>query len=432
MSLEDSSVATHGNRISGASSQMTATMPEGSPKELIRPQRDDQPGVLSPHGLGWLNPYRRLSILPFGRVSALLASFLLVVVLPSIATGGYYFLIAAPQFAAEARFVIRSADTGSQGDTLDSNGASAAVAFSPAAQNAYIIASYIRSRAIVDDIRSLVDLRQVFRRPEADFIAQLNQDATEEQLVDYWNSMVHGYVDGPSAIVTVEVRAFTPADALAIANAIDVLSERLVNQVSEHARNDITRAAEEEVGRADRRVRFALQELENARDRDGIIDPVKAAADTSKLIMQLMEDKIRLESDTYLISRSLNKNAPAVRQSSDRLKILTDQIASLRASLASDAGGSKTISGALRRFEELEVQRQMSEKLLSLAEDGLERAKIRAERQNVYLLLFAVPMLPNKALYPRRLAYTAVILAALFVLWSIGAFTWLAIEDHRD
>ena len=380
------------------------------------------------------NPQSLLAIFssPLRKVPWLLVSFLLFVVLPSIICVVYLSGLAAPQFSVEARLVVRSAGAGS------SDGVGAAVAslgsafsFSPVAQNSYVVAQYIRSTAAVNDLLPLVDLRAIYRRPEADFWAKLKDHASEEELVEYWLRMVHAYVDAPSNIVTLEVRAFRPDDALKVAQAILMVSERLVNQMSQGARQDVMRDSEEEVRRADLLVRSALNDLQKARDTEGMLDPIKAADATGKLLATLMAEKIRIEGELYFASRSLDKSAPTVRQLDSKLQIVDGQISTLRASLAGGNGSSSNVASSLRKFEQLEVQRFLANKVLEFAEDGLERARIAAERQNLYFMVHVPPSLPTKATLPRRLAYSLLLPIVFLILWGIVTLVWAAIEDHR-
>jgi hypothetical protein len=110
---------------------------------------------------------------PRARPSAYLVSFILFVVIPSIVATLYFAFLASDQFVAEARFAVRSAQVDSASlDNMKSAMSSASASMSVpsiAGQDAYIIAAYIRSRAIVDDLSKGLDLRAIFRRPEADF-----------------------------------------------------------------------------------------------------------------------------------------------------------------------------------------------------------------------------------------------------------------------
>jgi len=368
-----------------------------------------------------------------------LLSFLALVVIPAAAAVLYLVFLASNQYLAEARAVVRSAEQESAvqsamaagGSTGAKSGATSALSLATIGPDAYIVTNYIRSRAMVDDLSKTMDLRAIFRRPEADFWARLKSDSTIEELVEYWHSMVATYVDGPSGIITVKIRAFRPDDALMLAQAAVKLSEQLVNDISDRARRDAMQFAEREVVRADGRVSTALNELRRYRDQEGLIDPIKTADETSKLVMQLLTEKIRLESDLFVASRSLTKNAPSVQNLSTRLEIIDVQITKLKEKLTGDTPEVRNVAAKLSRFEELEVQRQFAERLYTMAQDGLERARMTAERQAVYLTVFVQPSLPEDYAFPRRVSYSILIPLALLLVWSIMALIWASVEDHR-
>jgi capsular polysaccharide transport system permease protein len=148
--------------------------------------------------------------------------------------------------------------------------------------------------------------------------------------------------------------------------------------------------------------------------------------------MQLMAEKIRLESDLFVVSRSLSRTAPSLQNLVARIEIIDVQITKLKEKLTGDAPEVRNVAAKLARFEELEVQRQFAERLYAMAQDGLERARMTAERQNVYLTIFVKPFLPEEASFPRRVAYSILIPIALMILWSIVALTWASVEDHRS
>jgi capsular polysaccharide transport system permease protein len=366
------------------------------------------------------------------RIRWLPASFLLLVIVPSVVVAAYYSFIATPQYASEARFVVRTAESSAEATTGEASMALAGVPlnYSLNAQNAFVVAQYIRSRAVLEDLKPIIDIRTLFRRPEVDFWARLEEPASMEDLLDYWKDMVRSYVDAPSGIVTVEIRAFRPTDAQEILNAVMLLSERLVNQMSERAHQDIVRSSEEEVRRAHAAVGVILGDLQTLRDRVRMIDPVKTADDDSKLLMKLLAEKITTESDLFVASQSLDANSPTVRLNRTRLETIEAQIAALRAKLTGKSLQG-TVAESIRYFEELEIKKVLAEKLLTFSEGSLERARIRAERQNLYFMVFAPPALPMKAKYPLRMAYSLLIPVALIILWGIGALLTLTIEDHR-
>jgi capsular polysaccharide transport system permease protein len=375
-------------------------------------------------------------VVPRLKASPLLASFIAVVLVPAFAALVYFVLIASDQFAAQARFAVRQIDIGSSDSTASvDNSASGSTdvnfSFTAPGQNAYIVTSYIQSRAIVDDLNKTLNLREIFRRPEADFWARLKRNASIDELTDYWRSMVSTYIDAPSGIVTLNVRAYRPDDAVALAKAVLTLSEALVNRISDRARRDAMESSEQEVRRTFEMTQSALADLRQFRDNSGIIDPVQAGTEIGKLLLPLLTEKIRLESNLFVASRDLDETAPTVKAMKSQLDATEKQIADLRGKLTNSDGDNRTLAASLAKFEQLDLKRQFAEKLYTLAQADLDRARLRAERQSVYLTVFVPPSLPEESRYPRRTAFPILIFLGLIILWSIGAMIVASVEDHR-
>ena len=377
------------------------------------------------------------------KASPLLASFIGCVLVPSFAATVYFAFIATAQLAAEARFAVRQVSSDSREATpISGSGSGSAGAessgagvnnfsFSLVGQDAQIVTSYIRSRAIIDDLNAKVNLRELFRRPEADFWARLKRDASIEELTDYWNSMINTYIDTVSGIVTLKVRAFRAEDAVALANAVLQLSESLVNRISDRARRDATQTAEGEVRRAYEMTQTALADLRRFRDSAGIIDPQQAASEIGKLLIPLMADKIRMESDLFVATRDLDESAPTVVALKRRIATAEQQITDLKNKLTGTNGGERTVAASLAKFEELDLQREFAEKMYTLAQADLDRAQERAARQSVYLTVFVPPSLPEESRYPKRLAFPILIFCGLLIGWAIVTMTLASVEDHR-
>jgi capsular polysaccharide transport system permease protein len=365
--------------------------------------------------------------------SPILLSFIACVLMPASAGFVYFFVIATDQYTAETRFAVRAADDTSdqkpRGGSLLSPLLSSATSF--AQQDAEIVSSYIRSRAIIDDLEGIIDLRTIFRRPEADFLTRLPDDASAEVLRDYWLRMVSTYLENVSGIVNVKVRAFRRDDALALAKAILVVSERLVNSISLRARADAMRRAEEEVRRADGSMRLALDDLARFRDSEGIIDPVKSADLAGQILLQLMQDKIKIETELFIAQRVSSAEGPGVASLRARLESVEAQIASMRVELAGKGEGARSLAAALGKYEELEVKREFAESVYGFAREGLERARITAEKQTIYVTVFVPPALPEEVSYPLRLSFSALIAISLAVAWGTGAMICASVMDHR-
>ena len=131
--------------------------------------------------------------------------------------------------------------------------------------DAQIIAKYLQSQQIVEDLLPTVDLRAIYsRRIRRTRYARLKDNSAIEDLAKYWNSMVSVNSDLTSGIVNVEVRAFSPEDSAKVTQAVLSASEKLVNDLSLRARNDAVRSATADVAKSEtllKQTRLQLREL---------------------------------------------------------------------------------------------------------------------------------------------------------------------------
>ena len=62
--------------------------------------------------------------------------------------------------------------------------------------------------------------------------------------------------------------------------------------------------------------------------------------------------------------------------------------------------------------------------------EALDRARINADRQQVYIAGFVQPSLPEEALYPRRLRSVGIATFLCGAVWLIGAFIVQTVREH--
>ena len=376
----------------------------------------------------------RLAAAPMPKIPFYLATFILFVVVTSFASVLYFAWLASDQFVVESRFAIRNAPNNkSVTDDVKSMLSSAAMTGTSnlASQDAMVVVQYLRSRSAIEDISKSVDLRAIYSRPGIDFWARLPSNASAEELTDYWRGMVFTAVDAPSGIVSLFVRAFSPEDAKAVSLAALSATEKLVNNLSERARQDTLAKAEEEVRRAEANMRKALFDLKALRDSEGILDPGAAASNISQLLLKALASRISIQNDLTIASHNLKPDSPTVKTLTAQLNAVEEQIGQLRQELTSKNSEASTLSSFLLRFEKLEIQRIFAEKMYVLAESALDRARVKAEQKQVYVSVFVQPTLPQEAKYPQRLAYSLIVPLLLLILWSIFALICAAIDDHR-
>jgi len=148
-------------------------------------------------------------------------------------------------------------------------------------------------------------------------------------------------------------------------------------------------------------------------------------------LLQLMTDKIKIETELFIVQRVSSADAPGIAPLRARLESVESQVARTRAELAGKDPHARNLAAALARFEELEVKRQFAESVYSFARDGLDRARISAERQTIYVTVFVPAALPQEVSYPLRFTFSILIAISLAVAWGTGAMICASILDHR-
>jgi capsular polysaccharide transport system permease protein len=358
-------------------------------------------------------------------------SALVCIGLPTLLAALYYGLFAADQYSAEARFAIRGANAvKGVPDLLGVFGGSSGSG--SVAGDSYIVMDYIRSREVLEKMAPMADIRAIYSNPTADYVARLDPTVSIEELAKYWRTMVELGYDASSQIVTIKVRAFTPAEAKQVLEAILRLSEELINALSDRARADAVRYAEQEVRRTEDRLKATRATLRTFRDQQQDIDPLKKAETQLTLLGRLEAELAAAKARLLTMRQYMGQTAPTVTYLENQIKALERQAEQERAKLGKGEAPEKgaTLSGAVADYEELVVEREFAEKAYVAALAALERSHNDAAQQQRYIATFVTPGLPEEAQHPKRLTNTIIVLGISVLLWSLGLLIVYAVRDH--
>jgi capsular polysaccharide transport system permease protein len=397
------------------------------PKEPTRPEPIERPiGDLSesdfrrrPSPVDRFEPYRLHQM-----------TFLLMVVLPTLVACLYYGLWASDQYAAEVRFGVRQTQEPNISDDVLALMAKG-MAVGTTGQEPYLIANYVRSRNLVEDLDRQIRLREIYSRPVGDWFARFDPRGSSEKLWSYWRNMVVVNTDRLSGLVTVRALAFTPDDAVTIVRAIQADAEHIVDQTAQRIRADALSLAEEELARARQRYVDSLLALRRVREGAQTVDPEKAIEATATTLTGAIRQKLGLERDLAFNKRVVSASAPQIQVLNQRIRAMDEQIAALNRSLTSRDEADRTAADVISRFEERELARRFSERLMEITQSSYERSRVEEARQHMYLTTFVEPVRPDLAEYPKRARMIAFIAVLALVVWVITLVLVAAVKDHK-
>ncbi|MEO0635845.1 MAG: hypothetical protein AAFY73_04295 [Pseudomonadota bacterium] len=354
--------------------------------------------------------------------------FLLVFIVPTIASAIYYGLIASDQYESEARFVVRPATSAvSNGPSGGQN----AVPEDKIVQDTQVVMNYINSPAVLEDIGDTLDLQQLYGRGDIDFLSRLDEDASREDLLDYWDDMVGTSVKIKSGIVTLTTLAYSPEEAQRVGQTVMKMAEQRINSLNSGIWSTLVGASSVELEEARKSLtetRLAIEELQN---RVGVFDLELRAQQISDVILEVQGQLFELQAEEAILAKELSENAPQLQQVRDRIQLRENQIKDLRAELAgSSAPGSLTAFS--REYDVLSVQQDIAEERLEEAVKDYERLRIISQLQLVYLDEFLSPTLPQDPSYPDRFLQTLAVTGIALLAWLISMALLRTLRNRMD
>jgi capsular polysaccharide transport system permease protein len=336
-----------------------------------------------------------------------LASFLLVVALPTFCAILYFGFIAADQYVVESEFTV-SAGESPMRDGVDSL---SGVPVQLIIQDTQIITNFLHSREIVDELSKRINLKAIYSRDWADALSRLNPKAPIERVVKYWERVSHSTIKLPGGLVKFDVRAFSPEDAKLVADTTLALCEELVNGLNARINRDAVSMAQAEFQHATEELTKTLAAEEVARNQSGILETKMSAEAISGLVRQLKSSLLDLSGAYDAQLRYMGADAAPMRELKSRIDVLKLQIAKVESQLTTSPGaavdaaaveGDSTVSAAMMTFGELGARQKAAEQMYENAATALEHARIASEFKLIYLKVYVQPSVPQESEYPSR------------------------------
>ncbi|TNC75021.1 capsule biosynthesis protein [Rubellimicrobium roseum] len=374
-----------------------------------------------------------------GRHWGVALSFALLVALPTGVTGWYLWDRAAPRFASEVGFSVRTEDMSSASDLL---GGLAALGATSSSKDTDILYRFIQSREIVAAVDARLDLRALWAKgdPGRDPIFAYHPPGTIEDLHDHWNRMVSVYLDSATGLLDVQVQAFDPRDAQAIADAIYEESQALINRLSDIAVDDTTRFARDELDEALERLKIAREAVTRFRNETQIVDPATALQGQMGLLNELEGQLAQALIELDLLRDSASEDDPRVEQIQARVGVIEARMAEERQKLGlgrdSDAAPGLGPSGEafadlVGEYERLAVDQEFAERTYLAALAAYDSALAEGRRQSRYLAAHVQPTLAERAEYPQRWSTTLLTLLFAALSWMVLTLGAYALKDRR-
>lgn len=358
-------------------------------------------------------------------------SFLLFVIVPSLVAAWYLWTRAEDQYVSTVGFSVRKEDAA---PSLDILGGLTQITGHSSATDTDILYDFLRSEDIVSRIDAAVDLRTLFSKQwPNDPVFAFDPSGTIEDLTDHWKRRVRVLYDTTTQLITLRVSAFTPEDALIIAEATFQESSRTINRLSDVARDDATRFAREELANAQERLTEARQALTAFRIRTQIVDPTADLAGQMGILNTLQASLAESLIELDTLRENATDSDQRVIQTEKRIQAIRDRISDERAkfSASSEGPGGENYAELMAEYEKLAADMEFDRAAYLSAHAAYDVAQAEARRQSRYLAAHIEPKVAEASLVPNRPALLASIFGALLLGWSVMLLVYYSLRDRR-
>lgn len=382
-----------------------------------------------------------------------IGSFIVIVLVPGLIAATYICFFQSPQYAAEARFTLR----GGLPPSMDTIGSLTGAPAMLIVQDTQIIMNYMHSRAMVETLDKTVGLQRLYQKPYIDKFSRLKKNLPIEKVVAYWKKHLDISIQMPAGIVIMSARAFSPEDAVTLANAAIDASDQLVNRMNDDMRVDAISLTEAMRKRAQAATVVARTNLETARNAEGMLSPEAASTSVMNLIASVQKTLIQMQEEYDSQRRYVRADAPQLKNLQYKMDAAKKQIASLQAEMTqtpapdkaspgsnmrgdNDAGTgtagtetanagepNKAISGSMSRLNSATLEDMIADKIYAASIGALEQARVASETKLMYINTFVRPSTPEQPKYPKPATDVTIVLLALTAAWGavVGLLTLL-------
>lgn len=359
-----------------------------------------------------------------------LASFLVMVVLPTLLVGWYLWTQATDRYVSTMGFSIRTEEAESAVELLGGiTGLSGS-----SSSDTDVLYDFLKSPEIVSKIDADLDLRKIWS--VGDPLFSYHPPGTIEDLTDYWQRMVGVYYDSSTNILELQVQAFDAQNAHDITSRIFEESSALINRLSAIAREDATAYARDELHTAVERLKTAREAVTRFRNRTQIVDPAASIQSQMGILSSLQEQLAQTLIDLDILRQITSEGDPRIQQAERRIEVIQGRISEERAKLGMGSTSANNepdgvFADLVGEYERLMVDQQFAEQTYTAAMAAYDAAVAEARRQTRYLAAHVQPTLAERPTRPYRTELTALTALFSFLIWGIIVLMGYALRDRR-
>ncbi len=347
--------------------------------------------------------------------------FITFVVVPCVIFAFYQAVIATERFESQAQVIVKQPDGASTMDAsmamlsglgLPSNGGS----------DTELVKAYIYSNDMLEYLQSSLNVRQHFSSSDIDWFSRLANDATREELFEYYNDRVAVEINDTSGVVAIYTQGFTAEFAQQLANSIVSRAEWYINSIGHQLAKSQLKFVTTEYQLVEQKLQKAQADLLKFQQQHNLLDPTAEGVAVQQIAYQLEGQITAKEAELKNLRTIMSEQAPKMVAMKSELTALKAQLVTERHKLSQHNEEQSSVGEILAQYSDLKVKADLALQAYTSSQISLEKSRIEAYRQLKYLITVQSATLSQESKYPDvpyNVSLFALVLAMAFVICRI-------------
>lgn len=345
-------------------------------------------------------------------------SFFVFVVLPSLLYCFYSSILETERYESRSKIVVKQPETTST--MVPELALLGGVTSGVNSQDAFLLKEYILSYDMLKYLDTSLNVKPHYTNGDIDVFTRLEKDATSEEFLEYYQSMVNIEVDSTSGVISIYVKAFDADFAKQMSALILQMAEEFINSISQQLAKSKLEFVNKEHELASSKLNKAQESLLDYQQKNELLDPESEGAAMQSITFKLESEIAAKRAELNAYNKFMSRNSPEVIQAENVLLGLVQQLDEERKRLAVENGSVTSVSSKLMTYSQLKINVELALQSYSATLVSLESARVEALQQIKYLVKIENSTLPESTSYPKSDYNTILFAVILLLLYGTG------------
>lgn len=363
-------------------------------------------------------------------LSQLFKPIFVFVVLPFFIFAFYQIILASERFESRSQLILKQPDGVATLDpTMALLSGFGGTNFS---NDNELLKAYILSWDMVHYLENNLSIKEHFANKESDFFSRLSNNATREDLHEFFAQHVTIEIDDKSSVVSILAQGFTPEFVEKLTGAIVERAEWYINEIGHNLAKEQLLFVQNEHQLAESRLENAKKVLLAFQRENDLLDPEAEGMALQKITYAIESEIAVSEAALNTLRSGMSESAPLVMRARAELESLNQQLVEQRRRLTNGKNSDdNSVSEILAKFTDLKIDLELALQAYSSSQISLEKSRIEAYRQLKYLVVVESPTLPEESKYPKVTYNLTLFLAVTLMLFLIGRIVAATVNELR-